>query len=84
MSIVVIGVTAFFAAASRRPDAQPLEDQPRAVRQRERTVAARRRALLAGVERDDVEIRIGDRQRERAADRAGADDHDVMHGSVRQ
>ena len=76
--MVVIGVT-LFAVGQPRPDAESLEDQPRAVRQRERTVAARRRALRAGVERDDIEIRVGDRQRQRAADRARADDDDVMH-----
>jgi hypothetical protein len=47
------------------------------VRQRERAVAAQRPALRACIERDDVDAVAGERQRERRADGAGADDADV-------
>ena len=80
----VIGVTASAVATSASPDAEALEDEPRAVRQRERAVAAQRFALGARVEHHDVEIAVGERQRERRADRAGPDDDDVMQHQRRQ
>ena len=66
-----------------RPDAEALEDQPRAVRQRERPVAAQRSAGRARVQRDDVEVGIRQRQRQRAADRPRADDDYIMHRIAR-
>ncbi len=67
----------------RLPHADTLEDQPRAVRQRERPIASRLFAGLARVERDDVKALARDRERQRRADRAGADDDDVVHGLLR-
>ncbi len=66
------------------PHTLPLEDEARAVRQRERAVAAQRLPFGAGVEHDDVEVGVAQRQRQRCAHGPRADDHDVMHGICRR
>ena len=64
------------------PYAQPLEDQARAVRQRERAIAAQRLPGCALVEDDHIGVAGGERQRQRRPDGAGADDdHIVQHGA---
>ena len=65
-------------ARERRPHAEALEDQPRAVRQRKRAIGARRFARGARVQHDGVEIGMPQRERERRAYRAGTDDDDVV------
>ena len=51
------------------------------MRKRKRAVAARDGSSLARVERDDVDVVGGERQRERGAHRSGAgDDYIVEHG----
>jgi hypothetical protein len=52
------------------------------VGQRERPVTARRRPRGARVERDYIEIRVGDRERQRATDRTSTGDYDVVHHQV--
>ena len=53
-------------------------NEPRAVRKRERAVAARALAGPSCIDRDDVETVTADRERKRRADGPEADDHDVM------
>ena len=82
MSIAVIGVTAPGPAAtalqtprrskiSRAPCDSASDRSPRA-----------ERACGARVERDDVEVAVGERQRQRRADRAGADDGEIMQHRI--
>jgi hypothetical protein len=64
------------------PYAKPLEDQARAVRQRERAIAAQRLPGCTLVEDDHIGVAGGERQRQCCPDGPGADDdHIVKHGA---
>ena len=54
------------------------------MRQRKRTVAARHFARAAGIKQDNVEIAVGERQRQCRADRAGADNDYIMQHLFRR
>ena len=70
--------------SDRTPDVEPLEDETRPMRQRQRAIAARSGSAAPGVQRDHVELAVGKRQRERRANRAGTDDDNVTQHETRR
>ena len=82
MSIVRIGVTAPGVAASRAQTPRRSRISRAPCDSASERSPPQRRARRARVERDDVEVGVGERQRERAADGPGADDDDVVQHRV--